>query len=102
MRLFMPVALLVALVSLASGAPAQFDSASVCQNIFSEAGIEMDHYAFVAAHGTHSIFLEDLRHYYEADAPEDNGIPIVNTNINAPDQIWPNAPLVGFREDLNE
>ena len=60
----------------------------------------MDDFALAAAHGSHSLYLEDIRHFFKADAPEQNGIPVLNFNFGARDTIWPHSPLVGFDQNL--
>ena len=68
-----------------------------CNRILSEeTGIGgADKFFQTVMHGVHSLTLEDLRHYFEPDAPVDNGIPTVNTDLSSPDEILPNAPSVG-------
>ena len=76
--------------------------AVTCQDIFDLDGMRMEDFALAVAHGSHSLFLEDLRFYFEADAPEDNGIPILNYDISSTgsEAIWPNSPLAGYDEKL--
>ena len=71
-----------------------------CKDIFSQQGFDMEEFALASAHGIHSLYLEDIRHFFEPDAPENNGIPVLNFNISAPDRIWPNSPLVGLDSSL--
>lgn len=95
---------LVTLGLLASGSlgkPAEVhDVAKTCQDIFEQHGIDMDQLGLSVAHGSHSLFLEDIRYFFKPDAPEDNGIPVLNYDFTAPDTIWPNSPLVGYDASL--
>ena len=46
----------------------------------------------IAAHLTHSLTLQELRHNFDKNAPVDNGIPTINPNLNGEPRILPNAP----------
>ena len=103
-RLTMWLTSLVTIGLLASGSlgkPAQVqDVAKTCQDIFEQNGIDFDQFGMSVAHGIHSLYLEDIRYFFDPDAPEDNGIPVLNSNFSAPDRIWPNSPLMGYDSSL--
>merc|ERR1719186_1733117 len=63
-------------------------------------GLNFSSFWHGAAHGLHSLSLEEIRHYFEPDAPEENKIPVVNTNLSAEQTILFNAPLRGYDKDL--
>jgi hypothetical protein len=47
-----------------------------------------------------SLYLEDIRHFFEPEAKEENGIPVVNWDLSSPDRIWMNSPLAGYDKNL--
>jgi len=49
-----------------------------------------------AGHGIHSLSLEEIRHFFKADAPENNRIPTVNIDFRSENVIHFNAPLWGY------
>ncbi len=67
----------------------------VCNKVLTEeTGIDGAGNFFKAvAHGVHSVTVEDLRHYFYADASPDNGIPTVNDHLSGKDDILFNAPF---------
>ncbi len=73
---------------------------ATCKKVFENRGIKMEDFALCAAHGSHSLFLEDVRHFFEPAASEENGIPILNYNISDQDIIWPNSRLAGYDNTL--
>lgn len=48
------------------------------------------------AHGIHSITLEDIRHYFNPYATENNGVPTLNYDLKSKQPVLPNAILYGF------
>ena len=71
-----------------------------CRKMFEKRGIEIEQFALAAAHGSHSLYLEDLRHFFEDATSERNGIPILNFDFSDPEVIWPNSRLAGYDDDL--
>ena len=50
------------------------------------------------SHAIHSLSLQDLRHYFEPKATEENGIPTINLDLKADDMVLPNAPNTMYEE----
>jgi hypothetical protein len=44
------------------------------------------------AHGIHSMTLQELQYFFDADATEDNKIPMINFNLSSPDLVLPSIP----------
>ena len=57
----------------------------------------MQEYADIVAHATHSLTLNEIRAFFKADVDEYNGIPIVNFNLTDNQTVLPNAPLIDSR-----
>ena len=51
-----------------------------------------------AAHGIHSLSLEEIRYFFKPDAPEDNKIPTVNIDFRSENVIHFSAPLWGYSD----
>jgi len=71
-----------------------------CDETMARNGLNFSLFWHGAGHGIHSLSLEEIRHYFEPDAPEENRIPVVNTNLSAEKTILFNAPLRGYDEDF--
>jgi len=71
-----------------------------CDEIMANNGLNFSSFWHGAAHGLHSISLEEVRHYFEPDAKEENKIPVINTNLSAEQTILFNSPLRGYDEDF--
>merc|ERR1712142_912246 len=71
-----------------------------CVEIMARNGLNFSSFWHGAGHGIHSLSLEEIRYYFEADAPEENRIPVVNTNLSSENTILFNAPLRGYDEDF--
>ena len=69
-----------------------------CDEVFSNAGLNYSSFWKGAAHGIHSLSLEEIRYFFEPEAPEDNKIPTVNIDFRSEDVIHFNAPLWGYEE----
>ena len=69
-----------------------------CEEIFQDNGMNYTTFSLGAAHGLHSISLEEIRHFFEADAPELNKIPVINTDFRSEQSLLFNAPLWGFSD----
>jgi len=71
-----------------------------CKIIMERNGLNFTTFRHGAGHGMHSITLEEIRHFFEPDAPEENYIPVVNTNLIAEEEILFHAPLLGYDENF--
>jgi len=71
-----------------------------CDETMARNGLNFSSFWQGAGHGIHSLSLEEIRHYFEPDAPEENRIPVVNTNLTAEKTILFNAPLRGYDDDF--
>ena len=89
--------LIVGLANKPASGPAESQS---CKDILKRHGVSEDNFALSATHGSHSLYLDDIRHFFDADAPEQTRIPVLNFNIGSQDTIWPNYSLVGFDQGL--
>ena len=69
-----------------------------CDEVFSNAGLNYSSFWKGAAHGIHSLSLEEIRYFFKAEAPEDNRIPTVNIDFRSEDVIHFSAPLWGYEE----
>jgi len=67
-----------------------------CEEVFAHNGFNSTSFYQNVAHGIHSLFLEEIREYFESDAPERNHIPVVNTNLSSEQPILFNSPLAGY------
>merc|ERR1719447_2375504 len=67
-----------------------------CDEIFATSGMNYTSFYEGAAHGIHSLSLEEIRHFFKADAPEQNRIPTVNIDFRSENVIHFNAPLWGY------
>jgi len=71
-----------------------------CEEVMANNGLNFSSFWQGAAHGSHSIALEEIRHFFEPEAAEHNKIPVVNTNLSAEQTVLFNAPLRGYDEDF--
>jgi len=69
---------------------------SKCEEVFARNGFNSTSFYQNVAHATHSLFLEEIREYFEPEAPERNMIPVVNTNFSSDQPILFNSPLAGY------
>lgn len=74
------------------------DGRKSCGEIFEDNGMNYTTFSLGAAHGLHSISLEEIRHFFEADAPETNKIPVINTDFRSEQSLLFNAPLWGYSD----
>lgn len=71
-------------------------AAPTCTELMEDAGLNV-YFGEAVAHRTHSLTLEDLRYYFEEDAPVENNIPTVNFDLSAnAERVLPHAPLNGY------
>lgn len=52
-----------------------------CPSIMDKSKHVTEDFQMIVVHGIHSMTLENLRQYFDSDAPEDNGIPMINFNL---------------------
>merc|ERR1711868_161295 len=69
-----------------------------CKDIFANAGLNYSSFFVGAAHGIHSLSLEEIRYFFKSDAPEDNKIPTVNIDFRSENVIHFSAPLWGYSD----
>jgi len=69
-------------------------AAEDCITILGESDLVTLDFPEIVVHGVHSITLENIRHYFDPEAGEDNGIPVVNMNLTQPDKVLLSAPSV--------
>eukprot|EP00092_Neocalanus_flemingeri_P013805 GFUD01014891.1.p1 GENE.GFUD01014891.1~~GFUD01014891.1.p1 ORF type:complete len:386 (+),score=81.48 GFUD01014891.1:131-1159(+) len=71
-----------------------------CTEVMANNQLNFSNFWHGAAHGIHSIGLEEIRHFFEPDAPEHIKIPVVNADLSAEEMIVFHAPLRGYDEDF--
>jgi len=71
-----------------------------CGTILASSGLNFSSFWHGAAHGLHSLHLEEIREYFEPDAPVNNKIPVVNKNLSSTQVILFDAPLAGYDDDF--
>ena len=69
-----------------------------CFQIFSDHGMNFSSFYQGVAHGVHALSLEEIRHFFKADTPEENHIPTVNTDFRADNPVLYNAPIWGYSD----
>ena len=69
-----------------------------CKEVFANAGLNYSSFFSGAAHGIHSLSLEEIRYFFKSDAPEDNKIPTVNIDFRSENVIHFSAPLWGYSD----
>jgi len=74
------------------------DKVVQCKNVFTNAGLNYSSFFAGAAHGIHSLSLEEIRYFFKPDAPEDNKIPTVNIDFRSENVIHFSAPLWGYSD----
>ena len=74
------------------------DETKSCPTIFSDHGMNFSSFHKGVAHGVHALSLEEIRHFFKADTPEENHIPTVNTDFRAESPVLYHAPLWGYSE----
>jgi len=71
---------------------------TTCLEIMARNGLNFSSFWHGAAHGLHSIHLEEIRHFFEPLATENNKIPVVNKILSSQQTILFDAPLAGYDE----
>jgi len=74
---------------------------ATCSEIMAQNGLDFSSFWQGAAHGLYSLHLEEIRHFFEPNATENNKIPVVNKNLSSEQTILSNAPLAGYDEQFN-
>jgi len=74
---------------------------ATCSDVMARNGLNFSSFWQGAAHGLHSLHLEEIRYFFEANATENNKIPVVNKNLSSEQAILFNAPLAGYDEQFN-
>jgi len=74
------------------------ENVATCSDVMARNGLNFSSFWHGAAHGLHSLHLEEIRHFFEPDATENNKIPVVNKNLSSQQTILFNAPLAGYDE----
>merc|ERR1711971_874656 len=74
------------------------ENVATCPDVMARNGLNFSSFWHGAAHGLHSLHLEEIRHFFEPDATENNKIPVVNKNLSSEQTILFNAPLAGYDE----
>ena len=69
-----------------------------CAPVMERNGFSHASFRHGAGHGIHSLSLEEIRHFFEPNAPIENKIPVVNLNLSSEQVFLPNAPLAGYNE----
>merc|ERR1712215_244505 len=67
-------------------------SKKTCAERFHNKNVSAE-YGWFAAHGSHSITLNEIQFFFESKAPIENGITMVNFNLTG-DVLLPNAPWI--------
>ena len=74
------------------------DEKPSCEDVFTNNGMNFSTFSEAAAHGIHSLSLEEIRYFFKEDASEENGIPTVNIDLESKNIFHFNAPLWGYEE----
>merc|ERR1711962_136064 len=69
-----------------------------CLDVMAQNGLNFSSFWHGAAHGLHSLHLEEIRYFFEPNATEHNKIPVVNKNLSSQQIILFDAPLAGYDE----
>jgi hypothetical protein len=97
----LPAIFLLSSAAVLALPPPDGDQVSVsrtCREIFEDNGLNYTTFSLGAAHGLHSISLEEIRYFFDAEAPEINKIPVINTDFRSEQSLLFNAPLWGFSD----
>jgi len=78
----------------------QPSNVATCDQIMTNNGLNFSSFWHGAAHGIHSIYLEEIREYFEPNTTIHNKIPVVNPDLSAEQTILFDSPLAGYDEDF--
>ena len=76
-------------------------SAEECEITFSKNGLNYSTFATGVGHGLHSLSLEEIRYFFEEDAPENNGVPRINIDLRSEQKIHLSSPLWGYGDTFD-
>ena len=76
-------------------------SMATCDEIMANNGLNYSTFYKNLGHAIHSMVLEEIREYFEPNAPVNNKIPVVNKDMSAIDAILFDAPLAGYDDDFH-
>ena len=76
-------------------------STATCEEVMANNGLNFSSFWHGAAHGIHSIYLEEIREFFEPEAPLKNKIPVVNEDLSTEQIILFDSPLAGYDEDFS-
>merc|ERR1711962_993990 len=74
---------------------------ATCSEIMAQNGLDFSSFWQGAAHGLYALHLEEIRHFFEPNATENNKIPVVNKNLSSEQTILSNAPHAGYDKQFN-
>merc|ERR1711962_1769726 len=77
------------------------EPAATCSDVMARNGLNFSTMWLRICLGLHSLHLEEIRYFFEANATENNKIPVVNKNLSSEQAILFNAPLAGYDEQFN-
>jgi len=77
------------------------ENVATCLDVMARHGLNFSSFWHGAAHGLHSLHLEEIRYFFEPNATETNKIPVVNKNLSSQQTILFDAPLAGYDEQFN-
>merc|ERR1711962_863779 len=69
-----------------------------CLDVMARNGMNFSSFAKSVSHGLHSLYLEEIRHFFEPNASKHNKVPVVNKNLSSQQAILFDAPLAGYDE----
>ena len=85
-------------VSKVEAADISPEEPQICEDIFSLNGLNYSTFYLGASHGLHSLSLEEIRYYFDKNAPENNKIPTVNIDFRSEEVLHFNAPIWGYED----
>ena len=71
-----------------------------CAEVMTNNGLNISTFSHGAAQGIHSLHLEEIREFFEPEAPLINKIPVVNDDLSSEQVILFDAPLAGYDNDF--
>ena len=91
---------LTLITAQASNPDSDFGRNQRCADVMANNGLNFSSFWHGAAHGIHSLYLEEVRHFFEPEAKENNKIPVLNPTLSADHVILFDSPLAGYDEDF--
>jgi len=71
----------------------ELDPNRKCWSIMDNEGIESAYFPYATAHRIHSMSLQDLRHFFNPEAPRINGIPTIVDGIVVNNTVEDSSPF---------